>query len=229
MDTKQLQIALKGLGFDPGPVDGAFGRLTIAALKAYQPSQHLTADGVAGLDTLARLFPSAAATLVPTPPWYEEALRLKGVHETEGGASNPVILDWARHLSAWVANVYKSDATPWCGLFVGHVMAATLPSEPLPSNPLSALAWRTFGKPLAKRAIGAVCVFSRTGGGHVALYVGEDADALHVLGGNQSDSVDVTRVAKERLVAVRWPVTFPMPTGGPVAQAALGGVSRNEA
>lgn len=36
-------------------------------------------------------------------------------------------------------------------------------------------------------------------GGDVALYVGEDAGAYHCLGGNQSDKVCITRIAKSRL------------------------------
>jgi cell wall-associated NlpC family hydrolase len=35
--------------------------------------------------------------------------------------------------------------------------------------------------------LGDVLVFRRGGGGHVALYVGEDEEAFHVLGGNQAD------------------------------------------
>ena len=41
--------------------------------------------------------------------------------------------------------------------------------------------------------------------GHVGLYVGEDAAAYHVLGGNQSDKVCITRIAKNRLYAIRRP------------------------
>jgi hypothetical protein len=44
-------------------------------------------------------------------------------------------------------------------------------------------------------ALGDVLAFVRNGGGHVGLYVDEDASAYHVLGGNQSDRVSITRVA----------------------------------
>jgi len=47
--------------------------------------------------------------------------------------------------------------------------------------------------------LGDILVFSRKGGGHVGFYVAEDATAYHVLGGNQSDSVSITRIAKSRL------------------------------
>lgn len=50
-----LQQALKNKGFDPGPVDGVIGAGTKRALKAWQKSEGLPADGYASLDTLTRL------------------------------------------------------------------------------------------------------------------------------------------------------------------------------
>lgn len=231
MNTKDIQIALKGLGFDPGPIDGAYGRLTIAGLKSYQASQHLQATGIADLSTLARLFPGATDRVPVTPPWYAEALRLQGIHEIEGAKSNPIILGWAQTLSAYVASVYRNDDTPWCGLCVGHVVATTLPAESLPANPLYALNWATVGVPLKEPALGAICVFKRPGGGHVGLYAGEDKarGTIRVLGGNQSNQVCIANVERSRLVALRWPKTFPLPTTGAVNVAATGAMSRNEA
>lgn len=72
-------------------------------------------------------------------------------------------------------------------------------------------------------------VFDRAGGGHVAFYVGEDATHYHVLGGNQSDSVNVMRIAKDRCIARRWPRGVAV-TGRPVWLDAKGApVSTNEA
>ena len=72
-------------------------------------------------------------------------------------------------------------------------------------------------------------VFTRSGGGHVGFYAGEDADAYHVLGGNQSDAVTIARIAKSRCIAIRWPSTAPAPVGGRVFSALAGTLSRNEA
>jgi membrane-bound lytic murein transglycosylase B len=54
-ERKALQQALKDKGFDPGPVDGVIGAGTKRALKAWQKSAGLPADGYASLDTLTRL------------------------------------------------------------------------------------------------------------------------------------------------------------------------------
>ncbi len=50
-----LQTKLKDLGFDPNGVDGNFGPGTASALIAYQTSKGLSADGIAGPETLAAL------------------------------------------------------------------------------------------------------------------------------------------------------------------------------
>lgn len=50
-----LQEKLKELGFNPGTVDGKFGAGTETALKAFQTSEGLLADGIAGPRTMAAL------------------------------------------------------------------------------------------------------------------------------------------------------------------------------
>jgi peptidoglycan hydrolase-like protein with peptidoglycan-binding domain len=46
--VKQLQSALKDLGYDAGAVDGKFGAQTERAVKAFQKAQGITVDGVVG-------------------------------------------------------------------------------------------------------------------------------------------------------------------------------------
>ena len=55
-EVKELQKALLSLGFDPNGTDGKFGSGTKAAVKAYQKSRGLTADGKAGNITLSLLY-----------------------------------------------------------------------------------------------------------------------------------------------------------------------------
>jgi uncharacterized protein (TIGR02594 family) len=238
MNILEIQTALKKQGFDPGDLDGEWGRRTIAALKAFQQARRLTVDGIAGPKTLAVLFGSgaggASAAAPSTAPiagplvWFEEALRLVGTNEKLGPGSNETIIHWAKD-----CNIdYKSDDIPWCGLFVSHCIAATLPEEPLPNAPLGARSWRKFGAP-SKPVQGAVLVFWRDNKngpfGHVGFYRGEDDDAYHVLGGNQSDSVSTCRISKSRLLDARWPRTAASLTGQVVLADGNGVLSHNEA
>lgn len=52
----QLQQALIALGYDTKGADGKFGKGTEQAVKAYQQANGLTADGKAGVKTLAQLY-----------------------------------------------------------------------------------------------------------------------------------------------------------------------------
>jgi peptidoglycan hydrolase-like protein with peptidoglycan-binding domain len=46
--VRDLQAALKILGYDPGPIDGTFGATTESALKAFQQARGIPADGIVG-------------------------------------------------------------------------------------------------------------------------------------------------------------------------------------
>lgn len=233
MTTRELQEALKARGFDPGSVDGVMGRNTIAAIRAFQAANGLAVDGVAGPNTQARLL-AAAPTSPANPlqnlamPWFTEAQRAIGITEATGPASNPLIIGWARRLRI----DYATDEISWCGLFVAHCVGLTLPGEAMPANPLGARNWGTFGVPCTVPQPGAVMTFwreSRAGWkGHVGFYVGEDASAYHILGGNQGDAVNVKRFARDRFLTARWPKTAPAPTGGPRTLRPDGSFSDNE-
>lgn len=160
------------------------------------------------------------------PRTIAEGLRLLGVRETPGGASNPVILAWAREIG--VADVYRNDVVPWCGLFAGVV--AKRAGWPVPVGPLWARNWTRFGQPVVRAGLGDVLAFSRGTGGHVGFYVAEDTDAYHVLGGNQGDAVSIARIEKKRLLAARRPVwKVRQPAGVKrYAVAATGALSTDE-
>jgi uncharacterized protein (TIGR02594 family) len=237
--VRDIQTALGNKSFNPGGVDGIWGRNTIKAVRAFQSANGLTVDGIVGANTLAKLFGASApvsgggGTVAPAPAaapmvWYEEAKRLFGLREGQGARDNPTIIDWADQLGI----DYDHDDIAWCGLFVAHCIGATLTDEPLPANPLGARNWARFGE-TATEALGAILVFWRespnSGKGHVGFYHGQDDGAYHVLGGNQSDSVSITRVAKNRLLAIRRPSTPGPLAGGPVLVKADSALSLNEA
>lgn len=155
-----------------------------------------------------------------------EACHLYGTVEGAGDHNNPLILSWAAETG--LKSVYSDDSIPWCGLFMAAV--AKRAKWSIPQLALRALSWATWGLPAVRPMLGDVLVFKRPGGGHVALYVGEDGHAYHVIGGNQHDMVCITRIEKDRLFAARRPPYGEQPKNvRPVYLLSAGALSKNEA
>jgi uncharacterized protein (TIGR02594 family) len=162
----------------------------------------------------------------PGPEMILEALALYGTLEGEGTRDNPTILKWAAEVG--LSKTYSHDSIPWCGLFMAVV--AKRADKQVVDSPLWALAWADFGKPSPDPMLGDVLTFKRSGGGHVALYVGEDTSAFHCLGGNQSDKVCLTRILKSRLYKARRPKYNVQPANvRKIRLAANGKISSDEA
>ncbi|WP_334656719.1 TIGR02594 family protein [Sphingomonas panaciterrae] len=164
------------------------------------------------------------------PAWLLAARAKLGTREAAGSANNPTIMGWAKKLGIKVLGIaYNADSVPWCGVFC----AVCIAEDGITPPPIAvrAKAWATWGLNIRPERIapGAVLVFERPGGGHVGFYVGEDATAYHVLGGNQGDRVSIARIEKSRCIARRWPIGRPV-IGSPVAMKAIAGMplSRNE-
>lgn len=140
------------------------------------------------------------------PRWLSVANSRIGIKEIRGPFHNSIIMEWIAKLTPKRLGMrILDDETPWCGVFLASVMLDS-GIEP-PAVAARALSWATWGKAIPFPILGAVVVFRRLGGGHVGLYVGEDESAFHILGGNQSNSVNISRIEKSRCVAVRWPDT----------------------
>lgn len=157
------------------------------------------------------------------PSWLKIARSYDGLKEIPGPRHNQTIIRWLGKLRAW----WSDDETPWCGVFVAHCMQESW--LPFPKFYMRAKAWSDYGSLLRRDRLapGAILVFDRAGGGHVGFYVGEDAGFYYVLGGNQSNAVNVMKLGKSRLVASRWPKGEPV-IGKPVYLNG-GSVSTNEA
>ena len=158
------------------------------------------------------------------PRMLVEALKEFGTIEVPGKGSNPKITAWAKECGI---GAYSTDSIPWCGLFMA--VCAKRSGWARPENPLWALNWAKWGNARKGPAmLGDVLVFSRKGGGHVSMYVGEDTSAYHILGGNQSDKVCIVPRAKTPITAIRvapWRVAQPpnvrrvflKPSGAPLS------------
>lgn len=162
----------------------------------------------------------------PGPKVLVEAMKLYGTKEVAGDADNPEILAWANELGI---NYYKDDEIPWCGLFM--TIIAHRAGKKVVKDPLKAKSWAEFGTGQPRAMLGDILVFTRDGGGHVGLYAGEDDACYHVLGGNQGDQVKVSRIKKDRCIAIRrceWSVAQPSNVRV-VKLSAAGEISKNEA
>lgn len=161
-----------------------------------------------------------------SPKILVEAVKHIGVKEIVGKEHNPEIMQWAKDLGvSW----YTNDEIPWCGLFIAH--CAKSAGVQVVKSPLRALSWAEYGTAVDDPMLGDILTFKRDGGGHVGIYVGEDEKYYHVLGGNQSNAVNVTRIVKSRLYKARrtaWKVAQPSNVRK-VYLEAKGTISTNEA
>ena len=159
-------------------------------------------------------------------PWLVVARALIGTREVPGPANNPKIMDWAKRLGSLLGVNYAADSVPWCGLFVAHcVNSVGIKPPPIA---VRAKAWATWGQAVTP-CVGAILVFERKGGGHVGIYVAEDDQCFHVLGGNQGDAVSIVPIEKARKVACRWPGGVALTSKPNRVTASGAAFSKNEA
>jgi uncharacterized protein (TIGR02594 family) len=171
-------------------------------------------------------------TLGVLPRCIQEALKLHGVAEVVGKGSNATIIGWRDELNLAGAKIsgYSDDDIPWCGLFAAIVVLRARSAAEVAKDPLWALNWAKFGVKSPQAGLGDILAFQRNGGGHVGFYVAEDESCYHVLGGNQSNKVCITRVEKARCKAARRPLYHTPPTSAKrYVVNARGAVSKNEA
>lgn len=225
VNVRAVQMRLMALEYDLGVAgaDNILGPMTKRAVALFQAKKDLQVKwpGTIGPKTLAALFAGAegaaeAGALAPAlnlaVPWYAEATRRLGLHESR---DRTALMDWLKSDGATLGDPTKE---PWCGDFVETAIALTLPDEPLPANPYLARNWLKFGVELGFPALGAVAVFWRPPKGSINGHVGfvratrKSDGAIVVRGGNQDNAVTDALLADERLLGYRWPSTFDLPT-----------------
>lgn len=139
---------------------------------------------------------------------YDLAMRWSGVEEVEDVASNEDILKMLRLDMDWP----EGDHVPWCSAFVNFVAwSMRLPR----SKSLRARSWLQVGRAVMTPEIGFdVVVLKRGRGrqpgpsvikapGHVGFFAGFEGARVLVLGGNQSDSVNIASYPKNRVLGYR--------------------------
>lgn len=162
-----------------------------------------------------------------SPKVISEAIKLFGTKEIVGKQHSKEILSWAKELG--LEKTYTNDEIPWCGLFTAIVVKRA--NFDVVKSPLWARDWLNFGVEQKTAMLGDVLVFTRPGGGgHVGFYIGEDDTCYHVLGGNQSNMVNATRILKSRCIGIRrcnWKISQPKKVRV-IKLIATGNVSTNE-
>ena len=140
----------------------------------------------------------------------EIAQRFIGIAEVDGPVSDPHVLAMLRLDAKWV----EDDETPWCSAFVNYV--AWLLRLPR-SKSLAARSWLNVGLPVmldeAEPAFDVVILKRGSGKqpgpevtrapGHVGFFAAQEGARIWMLGGNQSDSVNVQSYPEGRLLGVR--------------------------
>jgi len=141
---------------------------------------------------------------------YDLARRFVGMTEVAGKVSNPQILAMLQLDQVWP----EQDEVPWCSAFVNYITwLLRLPR----SKSLGARSWLQVGIPinLEDAELGFDVVILKRGGenqpgpdvinapGHVGFFAGGDKDTVFILGGNQSDSVNISRFFVQNILGIR--------------------------
>jgi len=133
-----------------------------------------------------------------------------GTDEVGGAMDNPQILAMLKLDNKWPQN----DEVPWCSAFVNYICKLLrLPR----SKSLLARSWLEVGRDVDLKfaQVGFDIVVLQRGAspqpgaedttapGHVGFYAGQSSTLVQILGGNQSDTVKVSRYRRDRILSVR--------------------------
>jgi uncharacterized protein (TIGR02594 family) len=155
---------------------------------------------------------------VGPPAWFSWAQHEIGFQET---GSN-------QGIEKYIALAHcGSPGDPWCAIFANAALEATGTSGTRSASSQSFRSHPGFVQ-IQAPAVGALAVFWRgsrdSGLGHVGFYVGEDAEHVSTLGGNENDAVRIEALPKAGatfgLIGYWWPKSVTLPTGGAVALSA---------
>lgn len=140
---------------------------------------------------------------------YDLAQRFIGIHETPGVASNPLVVAMLRLDDDWP----QDDSVPWCSAFANYI--AWLLRLPR-SKSLRARSWLGVGTPvkpedaapgfdvvILNRGTGLLDPTVLHGPGHVGFFAGWDLARILILGGNQSNAVNVAAFDATQVLGVR--------------------------
>lgn len=129
------------------------------------------------------------------------ALGEYGTHSIKGFLNSDTVLRYFKEIGArWVTN----DDTAWCAAFANWVLKQS--GKPITGS-LAARSFMQYGMATDKPSLGDIVVLWRisidSAFGHVGFFVKEDKANIYILGGNQSDEVNITPFPKSRVLGYR--------------------------
>ena len=206
--VKQLQKALNRFGAKPKlVVDGDFGPATKKAVSRFQKKVGFKGSGLPGPKTMQMLGFDISKTQVTTEEFYNKTILINaakelGVKEAKGKKNNPRVQKYLAYGSKNNDKVHP-DSVPWCAGYIAFVLET---SGLKSTDNLMARSYegkRSGFKNVSKMPVpGDITTFYRngrkSGSGHVAFFLKETPKYFYVVGGNQSDAVNVRRYEKTK-------------------------------
>lgn len=129
------------------------------------------------------------------------ALQEYGTKEFLGIKHNPEVLKYF-HQSGFPQ--IDNDETSWCSAFVNWCQ---IKAERHGTNSLAARSWMSWGEKVMEPKLGDIAVLWRVSPeswqGHVGFYIKHDGTGLWVLGGNQSNMVNILKYPGTQLLGYR--------------------------
>jgi len=139
-------------------------------------------------------------TKIQEPSWVLKGREFIGLEEIKGSRHAPEIVQFWKDIKR---GGIKDDETPWCAAYVGSMLERVGIKSSRFEGSSSYLKW---GERIDKPVLGCIVTFSRSGGGHVGFVVGRtEGGNLLVLGGNQSDAVNIKEFTLDRVTGYMWP------------------------
>lgn len=132
---------------------------------------------------------------------FEFALKEYGEKEILGDSNNSRILQFSKEIGAgWVSN----DETPWCAIFIQWCLKQAGRKYSYMAN---AAFFLEYSLPTETPQLGDIIVLNKENDkkkvGHVGFFIKNDRTGIYVLGGNQNNSVNITKFEYSRFMSYR--------------------------
>jgi len=148
-------------------------------------------------------FASLLSGTVSEPPWLVRARTFIGFHETGNNRGIEQFISEAKT---------GSLGEPWCAIFANAMLESVgvLGTR----SPAARSFEHNTNFSSTQPIVGCIVTFWRispdSGEGHVGFFLGQDADNVHLLSGNDDDQVEIADHPRSRVTGYWWPKAVPI-------------------